>query len=91
VGFWSALTFKNVLKSMKPFLIALGEKYPHVETFSVLSREMIEPFLVLPSWVDSKGRMHPISAYKRYDTVSISKGGEKEEETEIWGCLRGIS
>jgi hypothetical protein len=25
------------------------------------------------------------------DTVSISKGGEKEEETEIWGCLRGIS
>src|SRR5947209_3394909 len=61
VGFWSALTFKNVLKSMKPFLIALGEKYPHVETFSVLSREMIEPFLVLPSWVDSKGRMHPIS------------------------------
>jgi integrase len=69
VGFWSALTFKNVLKSMKPFLIALGEKYPHVETFSVLSREMIEPFLVLPSWVDSKGRMHPISAYKRYHMV----------------------
>jgi hypothetical protein len=26
-----------------------------------------------------------------FDTVSISKGGEKEEETEIWGCLRGIS
>jgi hypothetical protein len=28
---------------------------------------------------------------QRLDTVSISKGGEKEEETEIWGCLRGIS
>jgi len=54
---------------MKPFLMALGDRYPHVESFSVLSRERVEPLLVLPTWIDSKGRTHPITGDKKYRMV----------------------
>lgn len=69
IGFWEATTFRNRLKDMKPFFIALGNTYPEVASFAALSRKMIEPFLVLPNWTTLQGRTYTISAERKYHLV----------------------
>jgi len=43
VPFWQPSTFRPYLKHAKPFLVRLGELYPDLDSFSGLTREMIEP------------------------------------------------
>ncbi len=52
LGFWEAVSFNRMLNSMKPFLVAVGQTYPDMPSFAELTREMIEPLLMLPAWTD---------------------------------------
>src|SRR5260370_12105261 len=54
IGFWEPMTFKCSLKDMKPFFYALGKTYPEQDSFSSLTRQMIEPLLTQPTWIDSR-------------------------------------
>jgi integrase len=69
IGFWEPRSFSQALGDMKPFFLALGEKYPEIETFADLTRPMIEPFLTLPTWKDQRGRIHAISSHKKLHMV----------------------
>jgi integrase len=70
VGIWEASSFCHALKDMKPFLIALGNAYPEIETFAVLTRVMVEPFLCMPTWTDRQERIHAITADKKSRMVT---------------------
>src|SRR5260370_7738308 len=59
------MTFKCSLKDMKPFFYALGKTYPEQDSFSSLTRQMIEPLLTQPTWIDSRGCTQKISAYRK--------------------------
>src|SRR6266568_4576417 len=70
LGFWESITFNHTLVDMKPFLIALGNRYPALESFAPLTREMVEPLLTLPTWVDGQGRTQVISPQRKGAMVS---------------------
>jgi integrase/recombinase XerD len=70
VGFWESITFNHTLIDMKPFLIALSSRYPELESFAPLTREMVEPLLTLPRWIDSQGRIQVISPQRKGTMVS---------------------
>ena len=70
LGFWEPHSFKDMLGDMKPFFFALGNAYPELESFAALTREMIEPLLLQPSWVDSRGCTRPISTDKKLRMVT---------------------
>jgi integrase len=70
IGFWEPRTFKGTLISMMPFLTALGETHPHIDSFTALNRTMIEPLLTRPIWTDSVGRIQVISAARRHRMVT---------------------
>lgn len=65
VGFWEAVSLNRMLNSMKPFFVALAQSYPDMPSFADLTRERIEPILILPAWTDQQGRRWAISAHKR--------------------------
>jgi integrase len=70
LGFWEPCSFKGTLGDMKPFFFVLGNTYPELESFTPLTREMIEPLLVQPSWVDSRRCIRPISTDKKLRMVT---------------------
>lgn len=70
LGFWEPRSFKDMLGDMKPFFFALGNAYPELESFAPLTREMIEPLLVQPTWIDSRGCTRSISADKKLRMVT---------------------
>jgi integrase/recombinase XerD len=69
VGFWEASTFAPRLRNMKPFFVALSERYPSLDSFASLTREMIEPLLSLTTWTNPKGRTYRISSQVRYEML----------------------
>jgi integrase len=70
LGFWEPRSFKDALENMKPFFFALGNACPELESFAPLTREMIEPLLTQPRWVDSRGYTRLISTDKKRRMVT---------------------
>jgi hypothetical protein len=74
VPFWRPATFRPYLKHAKPFLTRLGELYPDLDSFNGLKREMIEPALNHPYWIDQTGAQRPVTAYRRAKMASFLDG-----------------
>lgn len=74
VNFWQPATFRPYLKHVKPFLTRLGELYPDLDSFSNLTREMIEPAFDHPYWIDQTGEQRPITGYRRAKMASFLDG-----------------
>ncbi|MGH9879942.1 MAG: tyrosine-type recombinase/integrase [Pyrinomonadaceae bacterium] len=74
VGFWRPATFRPYLKHIKPFLIRLGELHPGLDSFAELTREIIEPVLNHPYWVDQTGEHRPITRYRRAKIAGFLDG-----------------
>jgi integrase len=74
VNFWQPATFRPYLKHVKPFLTRLGELYPDLDSFTELTREMIEPALNHPFWLDQTAQQRPITVYRRARMASVLDG-----------------
>ena len=74
VPFWQPSTFRPYLKHAKPFLIRLGELHPELDSFAEVTREMIEPALNHPYWIDQSGGQQPITVYRRAKMASFLDG-----------------
>lgn len=74
VNFWQPATFRPYLKHVKPFLTRLGELYPDLDSFTDLTREMIEPALNHPYWIDQTGAQRSITGYRRAKMASFLDG-----------------
>lgn len=74
VNFWQPATFRPYLKHVKPFLTRLGELYPDLDSFTELTREMIEPALNHPFWLDQTAQRRPITVYRRARMASVLDG-----------------
>ena len=74
IAFWRPATFRPYLKHIKPFFARLGEQYPNLDSFAVLTRAMIEPVLHFPYWMDQKGKQHPITRYRRAKMAGVLDG-----------------
>ncbi len=74
VNFWQPATFRPYLKHVKPFLTRLGESYPDLDSFTDLTREMIEPALNHPYWIDQTGAQRSITGYRRAKMASFLDG-----------------
>src|SRR5262245_59674134 len=61
VPFWRPATFRPYLKHAKPFLTRVGELYPDLDSFNGVTREMIEPALNHPYWIDQTEAQRPIT------------------------------
>ena len=74
VPFWQPSTFRPYLKHAKPFLLRLGELYPDLDSFAEVTREMIEPALNHPYWINQAGTQQPITVYRRAKMASFLDG-----------------
>ncbi len=74
INFWQPATFRPYLKHVKPFLTRLGESYPDLDSFTDLTREMIEPALNHPYWIDQTGAQRSITGYRRAKMASFLDG-----------------
>lgn len=74
IGFWEPGTLRRYLEYLKPFLMGFQARYPALESFASLSREMAEPILTQTTWLDGAGRQQAITADGKRSTAVVLDG-----------------
>lgn len=85
LGFWGASTFSAYLWRIKPFLLGLSNRYPDMESFAPLTRQMVEPLLSNACWIDTRGGKHAISVHAKRHMVVVLEGMFTYMQRHEWG------
>ena len=73
VSSWSGHTMSVALSTLKPLLLELERRYPGLDSFASLTRDMLEPVLAMTGWIDTMERYHEVTPYRRGRSAAILK------------------